>query len=216
MLNNKLFVLGKAGSGKNYVINIIKEIESEFKVVKIAEPLYHLIALIKRDCLVDSVIMLKNLGFSEHTAKNIVVDVIANIDYNSLYLEKPRQPLQIAGDMVRKYDKDILTKYAYCQTINADKIIIEDVRLKSEVNYFASKGFSGIKVCASNKTRYQRLKVRDKSYNKQDLLHKTETEVDKIDNVFYIFNEYNTSKQDIIEQLRSIKIIPNKGLSWIV
>ena len=207
MLNNKLFVLGKAGSGKNYVINIIKEIESEFKVVKIAEPLYHLIALIKRDCLVDSVIMLKNLGFSEHTAKNIVVDVIANIDYNSLYLEKPRQPLQIAGDMIRKYDRDILTKYAYYKTINVDNVIIEDVRLKSEVDYFANKNFVGIKVCANSETRDQRLKIRDKGYNKWDLLHKTETEVDKINNISCIFNDYNTSKQDIIEQLQILEII---------
>lgn len=213
MLNNKIFITGKAGSGKNYVIDIIREIEPKFRVVKIAEPLYHLIALIKRDCLNDAVEMLKRVGFKEDTAKRIVVDVTDNIDYSSLYLKKPRQPLQVAGDVIRKYDKNILTQYAYLQTIYTDKVIIEDVRLIIEADYFISKGFTGIKVCANDKTRLKRLKIRDKNCNKKDLLHNSELEVDLIEGLIVVENNEGTTKKEIINQLNKTNYV-NRRLIW--
>lgn len=216
MLDNKIFVTGKAGSGKNYVINIIREIEPRFKIVKIAEPLYHLIALVKRDCLNDAVEMLKRIGFKEYTARNIVIDVIENIDYNSLYLEKPRQPLQVAGDVIRKYDKNILIQYAYLQAICIDKVIIEDVRLVKEADYFISKGFEGIKVCANDDTRLKRLKARDGSYNKKDLLHNTELEIDLIDDLIIVENNGSTTKEEIMNQLSKKNIHVDRGLTWML
>lgn len=214
MLDNKIFVTGKTGSGKNYAIGVIREIEPEFKVVKIAEPLYHLIALIKRDCLNDAVKMLKNIGFKEHTARNIVIDVMGNIDYNSLYLEKPRQPLQVAGDVLRKYNRNILTEYAYLQTMYTNKVIIEDVRLKIEADYFIRKGFTGIKVCADDETRLKRLKARDGNYNKKDLLHNTEVEIDLIDDLIIVENNENTTKEKIISQLNNKNYNINRRLIW--
>lgn len=214
MLNNKIFITGKAGSGKNYVINIIKEVEPEFKVVKIAEPLYHLIALIKRDYLNDAVKMLKKIGFKEDIAKKVVLEVIESIDYNSLYLEKPRQPLQVAGDVIRKHDINILTQYAYLQTMYIDKVIIEDVRLKIETDYFIGKGFVGIKVCADDETRLKRLKARDGNCNKKDLLHNTELEIDLIDDLIVVENNEGTTKKEIISQLNKKNYNINRRLIW--
>lgn len=100
MISNKLYFLGKAGSGKNYVIDIIKKAEPDYETIKIAEPIYRVIELIKRDCIVDSSMVIEKLGLSKKIARNIIIDILENIDYNSLYLDKPRQPLQVAGDVI--------------------------------------------------------------------------------------------------------------------
>lgn len=213
MISNKLYFLGKAGSGKNYVIDIIKKAEPDYETIKIAEPIYRVIELIKRDCIVDSSMAIEKLGFSKKTARNIIIDILENIDYNSLYLDKPRQPLQVAGDVIRSYNKDILIEYAYKQTIDKKKVIVEDVRLKAEADYFNDRGFIGIKVCASDKVREKRLKARDKDFNSEEMKHKTETEIDLIDNVVHVFNDYNTSEKEIIWQLQAIEKAFKKELN---
>lgn len=204
MDKNKLYIVGKAGSGKSYIADILKSTYN-YKSIKITQPLYDLVTLIKNDCLIDSQELLKNIGFDDITAKEIVSKIVKSINYNELYSTKPRHALQTIGDIIRSYNENILIVNAYNNTNKYDRVIIEDVRLVREANFFNSKNFLGIKVCADYKTRVERLKKRDGAYNIMLLGHKTETEVDKINEVYTIYNGRGIDKENILVQFDLIK-----------
>ena len=108
-------------------------------------------------------------------------------DWNGNEDNKPREFLQTMGDKLRAIDKDYLTKRIY-EDIEVYKkeeisnIVVSDVRLVNEINYF------------KNKSNLEVITIRVNCENSKRCLtdnekcHITETELDKYNEFDYIID----------------------------
>lgn len=165
----KLFLItGKAGSGKNEVANIIKEE------------------------LPNSVIT----SFSKY----IKLFALEMTDWNGDDQAKPREFLQNMGDELRAIDENFLTSRIY-EDINIykkyyDNLIISDVRLINEINYFKNKKDLEVITIRINCNNCKR------NLTDNEKLHHTETELDNYQEYDYtINNEYN---ENLIKEVKEI------------
>ena len=152
-------VAGKAGSGKNEVAIFIKEI-------------------------------LKNTVITSFS-KYIKLYTLELTDWDGRDISKPRAELQHMGDRLRAIDKDFLTK-RLLEDIEVYKregisnVVISDVRLVNEINYFKNKSdleVITIRVNCDNSKR---------CLTNQEKCHITETELDNYNEYDYIIeNEFN-------------------------
>lgn len=176
-----LYIIGKAGSGKDFITDLIKELYPNYKSVAIADPLYCLVECLKNDDKQGFRFILEDLGLEQYQSymawKKVPRDIIEEIKNPTI--TKPRKALQVLGDIVRSYHEYPLIIKAIAKAMGSPTII-SDVRLPLEGEYLNKVGFVGVKVFADYDIRIERLQDRDKILDISRLEHKTETEIDKI------------------------------------
>ncbi len=163
-------ICGKAGSGKNEVAEIIK------------------------DYLGDAVIT----GFSKYI--KLFATELTTWDGNDN--DKPRAYLQNMGDTLRSIDLNFMTKRVYedlkvYEHEGINNVIISDVRLINEVNYFKEKNdIETIAIRVNSDISKRRL-------NEEEKHHITETELDNYDSFDYVINNQfdDSLKNEVIKIL---------------
>lgn len=198
----RIYIVGKAGSGKTYISNIIKKTYPEYRNVVIAEPLYEIVNFVKMGRFRSIIDLLIEMELNEYEAINISKDILYDIPIDAFYEVKPRFALQKIGDIIRNCNELALIKYAFIKTLDMPGII-EDVRLVKEADFFHENNFIGIKIIADEEIRYERLNIRDLSSDKKLLNHKTEREINKISTEFIIYNNFKTEEEiaNIIKEI---------------
>ena len=132
-------VAGKAGSGKNEVANIIKE------------------------NLCNTVVT----GFSKY----IKLFALEFTDWDGRDFNKPRAVLQDMGDTLRSVDEDFLTRrieedLLVYEKLGIKNVIVSDVRLVNEIEYFKNKKELEVIVIRVNAISSKRnLKKEEKSHH---------------------------------------------------
>lgn len=171
----KVFLIaGKAGSGKNEVANIIKDYLSNTIVT----------------------------GFSKY----IKLFALEFTDWDGRDITKPRATLQNIGDLLRKIDTNFLTKrieedlLVYKEN-NIENVVISDVRLINEINYFKnnqSLEVITIKVISTNSKR---------NLTSSEKNHHTELELDNYNDFDYIINNKfdENMPKEVIKILEGMK-----------
>jgi phosphomevalonate kinase len=163
-------ICGKAGSGKNEVAEIIK------------------------DYLGDAVIT----GFSKYI--KLFATELTTWDGNDN--DKPRAYLQNMGDTLRSIDLNFMTKRVYedlkvYEHEGINNVIVSDVRLINEVNYFKEKNdIETIAIRVNSDISKRRL-------NEEEKHHITETELDNYDSFDYVINNQfdDSLKNEVIKIL---------------
>ena len=163
-------IWGKAGSGKNEVAEIIK------------------------DYLGDAVIT----GFSKYI--KLFATELTTWDGNDN--DKPRAYLQNMGDTLRSIDLNFMTKRVYedlkvYEHEGINNVIISDVRLINEVNYFKEK--TDIETIAIRVNS----DISKRNLNEEEKHHITETELDNYDSFDYVINNQfdDSLKNEVIKTL---------------
>ncbi len=167
-------ICGKAGSGKNEVAEYMKE--------------YFGNAIIT--------------GFSKYI--KLFAMELTKWDGNDF--DKPRAYLQNMGDVLRNIDNDFMTKRLYedlkvYEHEGIQHVIISDVRLLNEVEYF------------KNKTDIETITIRvnseqsKRNLNEEEKMHHTETELDNYSSFDYVlYNHFDdTLRSDVIKMLEGMK-----------
>ncbi len=167
-------ICGKAGSGKNEVASILKE--------KLGKAIV--------------------TGFSKY----IKLFARELTTWDGSDDNKPRAFLQNMGDTLRSIDKDYMTKRVYedlkvYEHEGIENVIVSDVRLINEINYFKEKNDIETIVVRVNSTMSKRV------LNEEEKNHLTETELDNYENFdFVINNNYdNTINNEVDKILEGIK-----------
>ena len=171
----KIFLIaGKAGSGKNEVANLIKE----------------------------------KLGNSVITSfsKYIKLFTLELTNWDGRDITKPREYLQNMGDKLRSIDEDFLTKRILEDILvykneNISNVIISDVRLVHEIEYFKKLSeYDVISVRVNSKDSTRNLTNLEKE-------HHTELELDNYEYFDYILeNNFDKNlEEDVIKMLEGMK-----------
>lgn len=205
IISPNLFIVGKAGSGKNFIVDIIKEMYPEYQTITIAKPLYDVADMIKVKDTHSIELLLKDMGFCQDTVSLMLEDILTLASFNFTVGEKPRFLLQSLGDILRKYDKKALINHAIKKSLDSPTII-EDVRLKLEAETLLSDEFLyflDVKIHADKDVRIKRLRERDLSIDEDCLTHKTESEVSEITCRFNIDNSF-ASREELAAQIEGI------------
>ena len=165
-------VCGKAGSGKNEVAKIIKNNLSKTVITSLA--------------------------------KYIKLFALEMTEWNGSDDDKPREFLQNMGDTLRSIDSDYLTK-RLLEDMKVyekfyDNVIISDVRLLHELEFFKNCNYDVVSIRVNSKTSKRNLTSDEK-------LHHTETDLDSYDNFDYVINnEFDDRLEDnVIEILEGLK-----------
>lgn len=199
-----IFIVGEAGSGKDFMVNVLKEIYSDYKNLKIAQPLYDLVDCLKADDKGKFFSILENIGFTQEQREliwgNVPKHIVEEIKNPSTI--KARVALQVLGDLVKNYNEYALIDYV-ANIGGTTLTIIEDARLLSEVMWLENKGFIGIKLYADEDVRVERIKLRDGFVDRKRLNHITETEVKKIV-CEYEIDTTNATKEELVDKIKSI------------
>ena len=163
-----ILISGKAGSGKSSLANILKE-----KLDK---------------CVVTNY------------SKYIKLFALEMTDWDGTDLNKPRTFLQEMGDTLRSIDINFMTDRLY-QDIKVyekfyDYVVICDVRLKNELEYFNDK-YETYSIRINNNDNR-------KSLESNQSHHITETELDNYDKFDLIIddNDINNNIDNIVEGLK--------------
>lgn len=148
-------VAGKAGSGKNEVANIIREIIPNTVVT----------------------------GFSKY----IKLFALEFTDWDGRDFNKPRAVLQSMGDTLRGVDEDFLTKrieedLLVYEKLGIENVIISDVRLINEIEYFKKNNKLDVIAIKVNSTNCKR------NLSEEEKSHHTELELDNYNGFDYVIN----------------------------
>lgn len=167
-------IAGKAGSGKNEVANIIK------------------------DTLGNSVVT----SFSKY----IKLFTLELTDWDGRDITKPREFLQNMGDKLRAINEDFLTKRILDDIKVYEKegitnVIISDVRLVHEVEYFKNLDVFDVIAIRVNSNESKRKLTND------EMNHHTELELDTYQGFDYVIeNNFNDDlKMQVKEILEGMK-----------
>lgn len=193
-----IYILGEAGAGKNYLVDRLLELYPEYVSIKIAQPLYDVVELIRDKCFDPIVDLFVALGFDRNTAWHMRGEIGTDIINDVYAASKPRYALQKLGDIVRKYNEDALMEYALINSMEQCSII-EDVRLVREGVFLKDNGFTGIRIYATEEIRRDRLLKRDGVL--YDLSHKTETQIANIPYEYFLSNnkDFHNFKDELNE-----------------
>lgn len=170
----RIFIIcGKAGSGKNEVSNIIKNNLSKTVVTSLSKYI-----------------------------KNFAMEMT---NWDGSEESKPRTFLQEMGDTLRRIDENFMTNRLVedMKVYNNfyDNVIISDVRLIHELEYFKNlESYDVITIRVNAKNSRRELTTDEK-------MHHTETELDNYENFDYqIYNEFNEKlESDVINILKGLK-----------
>lgn len=199
-----IYIVGEAGSGKDYITDIIKELYPGYQSVVIAHPLYEMVEYLRSNDKHRFILLLEGLGLDYGQAvlawNRVPIDLRKEIQ--SPLNEKPRNALQVLGDILRSFNEYLLICRAIGKTINGPTII-SDVRLSFEAETLKKVGFIGVRVFAEDGVRIRRLKDRDRVVDFSKLKHKTETEVSKIHCDYLIDNTIGI-KTELIYKIKDI------------
>lgn len=208
-----IYIIGEAGSGKNFIVNILNELYPSYQVVSIGKPLYDLAKYLKADDKNGFMLTLKQLGFDMFTSQLIWGDIPNHIvkEVKNPAILKPRKALQVLGDILRHYNINSLINYTINRSLDTPTII-DDVRLIREGEYLSKAGFKGVRVYSDKEVRVKRLKMRDKTVDLNRLKHQTETEVDKIPYDFFIDNTIG-AKEELVEKIKEIIRLSRKEVN---
>lgn len=148
-------VAGKAGSGKNEVANIIK------------------------GNIPNTVVT----GFSKY----IKLFALEFTDWDGRDFNKPRAVLQSMGDTLRGVDEDFLTKrieedLLVYEKLGIENVIISDVRLINEIEYFKKNNKLDVIAIKVNSTNCKR------NLSEEEKSHHTELELDNYNGFDYVIN----------------------------
>ena len=161
-------VAGKAGCGKNEVAH---ELKSKLE---------------------NSVIT----GFSKY----IKLFALELSDWDGRDINKPREFLQNMGDKLRSIDENFLTK-RLCEDLKVyenegiNNVIVSDVRLINEIEYFKNNGFDVITIKVNCHNCKRNLSLAEKH-------HITELELDNYDKFDYVIdNEFDDKLYKDIEKI---------------
>ncbi len=167
-------VCGKAGSGKNEVAEIIK----------------------------------KNLDKTIVTAfsKYIKLFALELTDWDGNDNDKPRAYLQRMGDVLRGVDINFMTKRIYedlkvYEHEGIENVVVSDVRLLNELNYFKDKSDIEVVTIRVNSETSKRV------LNESEKQHCTEIELDNYSGFDYVVNNKfdNKLEEDVINILKGLK-----------
>jgi len=169
-----ILICGKAGSGKNEVAEMLKNRLGKAVVT----------------------------GFSKYI--KLFARELTNWDGNDD--NKPRAFLQNMGDTLRSIDKDYMTKRIYedlkvYEHEGINNVILSDVRLLNEVNYFKEKKDIETIVIRVNSSKSMR------NLNEEEKKHHTELELDNYEGYDYIINNNydNTLVLEVEKVLEGMK-----------
>ena len=127
--------------------------------------------------------------------------------WNGSEEEKPRTFLQTMGDKFRAIDKDILVKRMLEDTIIYKEyyncVVISDVRLKEEINYFKEHSKDDVITIRVNCQTNGRRKL-----TKEEQEHQTEKYLDNYNSFDYVIN--NNYDENLEKEV--IKIIEKENL----
>ena len=160
-------ISGKAGSGKNYVANRLYE------------------------RLNNSVVT----SFSKYI--KLFATELKLWDGNDN--EKPREFLQKTGDIMRAINDNFLTKrmledIKVYKELGIENVIINDVRLKNEIEYMKNSPHKIITIRVNNKKSNRKLSTSEKT-------HLTETELNNYKKFDYIIENQNNNIDNIINEI---------------
>ncbi len=167
-------VAGKAGSGKNEVASIIVKNMPNTIVT----------------------------GFSKY----IKLFALEFTDWDGRDFNKPRAVLQEMGDTLRSVDEDFLTKrieedFKVYEKMGIDNVVVSDVRLVHEIEYFKNKDDFDVIAIRVNAIKSKR------DLNEEEKMHHTELELDNYKDFDYVIdNKFDENlKNDVIEILEGMK-----------
>ena len=167
-------ICGKAGSGKNEVASILKE--------KLGESIV--------------------TGFSKY----IKLFAMELTDWDGRDFNKPRAYLQNMGDTLRSIDLNFMTKRVYedlkvYEHEGINNVIISDVRLLNEIEYFKNKDdIDVITIRVNSKHSKRELTLDEKN-------HHTETELDQYHGFDYVIeNDFDDKlKEQVMKLVEGMK-----------
>ena len=121
-------------------------------------------------------------------------------DWDGRDINKPREFLQNMGDKLRSIDENFLTK-RLCEDLKVyenegiNNVIVSDVRLINEIEYFKNNGFDVITIKVNCNNCKRNLSLEEKN-------HITELELDNYDKFDYVIdNEFNDKLYKDIEKI---------------
>ena len=175
MSKKVIAIVGKKGSGKDTIGNIIKELDPEFKQYSFAGPIKKIIT---------SVFGIPNSQLEGRQEKETPIEKWNN--------KSPRDLMKEVGDAFKeKFGKDIWVNVLFDNIKNEEKVVITDLRFKKEYDECREKGVFIIRV------------VRPEIDSSDT--HISETELDDIpDSEFDAFILNSGSIEDLKETIRKI------------
>lgn len=167
------------------------------------------------------------LGFDTYT----IADRLREICYDIFPVQMQdainrRHIMQRVGDSFRSIDEAVFCNYIWQRIKDSSElngiinllgrkkyepnVVITDVRLKFEYNFFKERGFTSIKIHANDETIDRNLAKRDKNYDPSSRRHRTETEISSIPGDWTIEN--NGTLEEFYRHLeRTVKGIENSA-----
>ena len=151
----------------------------------------------------------KHLSNSVITSLSKYIKIFANelLNWNYDDKSKPRAFLQKTGDLLRNQNKDFLLDRMYddfkiYHEFNIENVIINDIRLQHEIEYFLNKKDLNVITIRINCDASKR------NLTIEEQKHHTETELDNYKLFNYtIQNDFNSSLEgQIINILKDVKI----------
>lgn len=131
--------------------------------------------------------------------------------------EKPRKLLQDIGQHMRRVDPNIWVGFTFQQIeyVNANFIVISDLRQPNEWQALKEDGFFIVRVNASDETRLERSIAAGDNFTIHDMQHETEQHIDSFLVDFDIQND-GTLEELIpqIEQARERAEFFSRGLQY--
>ncbi len=159
-------ISGQRHSGKTTVTNIIKRILNEHKVsninIALAEPIKQIGNMIANDNI--------NLWSDDNGKKEYV---------ERLGMTRRDFMMKFGTDFMHKFNENVWCEIAYERMVNRPRkvYIIEDVRMKHEYDYFASRANEFNNVISiktiGNPANFDDIAIDHKSENQIDLIHST-------------------------------------------
>ena len=130
MSKKVIAIVGKKGSGKDTIGNIIKELDPEFRQYSFAGPIKKVIT---------TVFDIPNSQLEGRKEKETPIE--------KWYNKSPRDLMKEVGDAFKeKFGRDIWIKILFDNIKNENKVVITDLRFKNEYDECREKGVFIIKV----------------------------------------------------------------------
>jgi hypothetical protein len=172
----KIAISGKICSGKTTITNFVKNFLKEDK---------HNIECIE-------------LSFAARL-KELCVELF---DMPSDPLKKDRDLLQSFSDDCKKYNENVWVNSIINKAKDIDHVIVSDVRFKHEADRLKQSGFILIRLdIGSEEEQKERIRILYDDLSKQNLNHKSETDMDNYDKYDYRFLSDDKLKDNIVNIL---------------
>ena len=162
-------------------------------------------------------ILIEEYGFNRFAFGDGIGEIIQKYFPEAWEGGKPRKHYQHIGQQLRVLNSDVWINYLLtkvkegelnsCQTWEQFNVVVTDGRQVNEAEKLRKEGYLIVRVTTDSAIRLARMKALGDVFNREDLLHETELNVDLIEPDVEIFNNgtYEELKDTIQKLIKDIE-----------